>query len=175
MVADQKKGETTLCSLKNEPAHQYQKHMQPPIPTRTCCHCTTHPFSAYTPSIRATNALPTCVSSKGCIKIFKGGVGHLSVQRVVSKDLKGVWADAGIDAVEYIPDAVIRTHEETIAASIQYMLLQFAPEISGRSHTRCDSGVRYWSTPPDLNSGGRCTDRTHPPAQRSSLQHRQRL
>ena len=47
---------------------------------------------------------------------------HVSVPRVVLKDVHGVWADAVVDALEYIQDAFERAHEETIAAGVQYVL-----------------------------------------------------
>ena len=52
----------------------------------------------------------------------------------MSKDDQGVWADAVVDALEYIQDAVNRAHEETIAAGIQY-LLQLPGEVLGNNRS----------------------------------------
>ena len=43
-----------------------------------------------------------------------------------------VWADAVVDALEYIQDAVRRAPEETIAAGVQY-LLQLPGEVLGNN------------------------------------------
>ena len=79
--------------------------------------------------------------------------GHVSVPRVLSKDVHGVWVDAVVDALEYIQDAVKRAHEETIAAGVQHLLQ--LPEVLGNNRSGSGQKRRAAARVRDLSKRSR--------------------